>query len=69
MTTATETVNPSDAVPEVQIEAWYSALANRREDGSLPTGREIAARFDHKDRWGRLIKQWGGQGRFADAAM
>ena len=68
-TVATETVNPSDAVPRIQIEAWQWALANCREDGSLPTGREIAARFDHKDRWGRLIKQWGQQGRFDKAVV
>ncbi len=48
----------------MQQEAWKWALDNRREDGSLPTGREIAAHFAHKERWGRLIKQWGQQGRF-----
>ncbi|WP_398694271.1 DUF2637 domain-containing protein [Streptomonospora wellingtoniae] len=65
-TIATEIARPSDAIPRIQVEAWHWALANRREDGSLPTGREIAAHFDHKDRWGRLIKQWGQQGRFDD---
>ncbi|GAA1749039.1 DUF2637 domain-containing protein [Streptomonospora arabica] len=68
-TIAAETVNPSAAVPRVQIEAWRWALENRREDGSLPTGRDIAVRFAHKDRWGRLIKQWGRQGRFDRAAV
>ncbi|GAB3450232.1 hypothetical protein GCM10027570_25240 [Streptomonospora sediminis] len=63
-TIATEIANPADAVPPIQSEAWRWALANLRKDGSLPTGREIATRFDHKDRWGRLIKQWGQQGRF-----
>src|SRR5690625_2314286 len=67
-TVTTETVNPSDALPRIQIEAWQWALGNRREDGSLPTGREIAVRFDHKDRWGRLSKQWGQQGRLEAAA-
>ncbi|WP_245930290.1 DUF2637 domain-containing protein [Allonocardiopsis opalescens] len=51
-------------VPRVQLEAWRWALDNRRPDGTLPTGKEIAAHFDHQPRWGRLIKQWGHQGRF-----
>ncbi|GAA4931086.1 hypothetical protein GCM10023224_08700 [Streptomonospora halophila] len=63
-TVATEIASPEDAAPPIQVEAWRWALENRRKDGSLPTGREIAAHFDHKDRWGRLIKQWGQQGRF-----
>ncbi|GAA4931068.1 hypothetical protein GCM10023224_08670 [Streptomonospora halophila] len=46
------------------MKSAHWALNSRGEDGSLPTGREIAARFDHKERWGRLIKQWGLQGRF-----
>ncbi|QBI56167.1 DUF2637 domain-containing protein [Streptomonospora litoralis] len=66
---ATETAVPSESVSRIQIEAWHWALDNRREDGSLPTGREIAAHFDHKDRWGRLIKQWGQQGRFDQAVV
>ncbi|MBB4932759.1 hypothetical protein F4561_003579 [Lipingzhangella halophila] len=53
----------------IQLEAWRRALDNRRADGSLPTGREIAARFDHKDRWGRLIKQWEQKGRFDKAVV
>jgi hypothetical protein len=54
--------------PRVQVEAWRWALDNRSEDGALPSGKEIAARFDHKERWGRLIKQWGQQGRFREVA-
>ncbi|WP_435112207.1 DUF2637 domain-containing protein [Nocardiopsis synnemataformans] len=50
--------------PRVQQEAWKWALENRQQDGSLPTGEQIAARFRRKARWGRLIKQWGQQGRF-----
>ncbi|NYE50072.1 hypothetical protein HDA32_005192 [Spinactinospora alkalitolerans] len=53
-----------EAVPRIQLEAWRWALDNRRKDGSLPSGKEIAAHFDRKDRWGRLIKQRGQQGRF-----
>lgn len=64
---ATETANPSDAVPRIQIKAWHWAVTNRHENGSLPTGREIAIHFDHKERWGRLVKQRGQQGRFDQA--
>ncbi|WP_281260785.1 DUF2637 domain-containing protein [Murinocardiopsis flavida] len=66
---AIEVAGSFEAVPQVQVEAWCWALDNRREDGSLPSGREIAARFDHKERWGRLIKQWGQQGRFDGVAV
>ncbi|MDA2806889.1 DUF2637 domain-containing protein [Nocardiopsis suaedae] len=51
-------------VPRLQVEAWQWAQENRGEDGSLPTGREIALRFNRKARWGRLVKQWGQQGHF-----
>nr|WP_304437793.1 DUF2637 domain-containing protein [Nocardiopsis sp. NRRL B-16309] len=50
--------------PKVQRDAWAWALENRHHDGSLPTGEQIAARFHRKERWGRLVKQWGQQGRF-----
>ncbi|MGW8437931.1 DUF2637 domain-containing protein [Nocardiopsis sp. NPDC055879] len=50
--------------PKVQRDAWIWALENPQEDGSLPTGEQIAARFHRKERWGRLIKEWGKQGRF-----
>ncbi|MBB4932833.1 hypothetical protein F4561_003653 [Lipingzhangella halophila] len=53
----TETARPSEAIPRIQLEVWRWTLDNRHEDGYLPTGREIAARFSHKERWGRLIKQ------------
>ena len=65
---ATELAERSETLPQIQVEAWRWALVNRREDGSLPSGREIAARFNHKERWGRLIKQWGQQGRFDKSA-
>lgn len=60
----TERVDDSVVIPQVQREAWAWALENRREDGTLPSGKQIADRFEHKERWGRLIKQWGRQGRF-----
>jgi hypothetical protein len=55
---------PPEIVPPIQTEAWRWALDNRDDEGELPSGREIAAHFGRKDRWGRLIKQWGQQGRF-----
>ncbi len=42
----------SPLLPQVQCDAWKWALANRREDGSLPSGQEIAAQFGRKERWG-----------------
>lgn len=59
-----EEVDDAPLAPQVQREAWAWALENRREDGSLPSGKAIADHFEHKERWGRLIKQWGRQGRF-----
>lgn len=38
-------------------EAWEWAMANRGADGSLPSGKAIADRFGHHERWGRLVKQ------------
>ncbi|WP_017627774.1 DUF2637 domain-containing protein [Nocardiopsis chromatogenes] len=54
--------------PRLQVEAWRWAQENRGEDGSLPAGREIALRFNRKERWGRLVKQWGQEGRFDQGA-
>ncbi|WP_150253098.1 DUF2637 domain-containing protein [Nocardiopsis deserti] len=42
-----------------QDRAWRWALDRQRETGELPSGKEIAARFDRKERWGRLVKQQG----------
>ena len=38
----------------LQRRAWQWALANRRPDGSLPTGTEVARRVRRSQRWGRL---------------
>ncbi|MBB4930688.1 hypothetical protein F4561_001508 [Lipingzhangella halophila] len=57
-----ETVATEVAPPQIQCDAWAWALANRREDGSLPSGQELAERFGRKPRWGRLVKQRGEQG-------
>lgn len=64
----TKRVDDSVMIPQVQREAWAWAMENRREDGTLPSGKEIADRFEHKERWGRLIKQWGRKGRFERVA-
>ena len=50
--------------PKVQCEAWAWALAQRRADGSLPSGQVLAEQFGRKPRWGRLVKQRGQQGLF-----
>ncbi|WP_236572316.1 DUF2637 domain-containing protein [Nocardiopsis sp. FR4] len=42
-----------------QARAWRWALDRQRETGELPSGKEIAARFGRKERWGRLVKQQG----------
>jgi hypothetical protein len=42
-----------------QDRAWQWALERHRETGQLPSGKEIAAHFGRKERWGRLVKQRG----------
>jgi hypothetical protein len=44
---------------QVQREAWQWATTNRAADGSLPTGKAIAAHFGRHERWGRLVKRSG----------
>ena len=43
----------------LQQEAWRWAQANLGDDGSLPSGRQIADRFGRHERWGRLVKHLG----------
>jgi len=43
----------------LQRRAWQWALANRRPDGSLPAGAELARQFRRSARWGRLVKNAG----------
>jgi hypothetical protein len=50
----------------LQRQAWQWALANRASDGSLPAGREIAREYGRRERWGRLVKNAGLAGEFAD---
>jgi Protein of unknown function (DUF2637) len=47
----------------VQRRAWQWALANRRPDGSLPTGTEVAREFRRSERWGRLVTNIGRAGQ------
>jgi len=51
---------------ELQRQAWRWALANRAADGTLPPGSEIAAQYGRRERWGRLVKNAGLAGEFAD---
>jgi hypothetical protein len=51
----------------VQRRAWQWALANRRPDGSLPAGTEVARQFGRSDRWGRLVTCLGRAGQLAPA--
>jgi Protein of unknown function (DUF2637) len=49
---------------DLQRQAWQWAQANRKGDGSLPTGREIARQYGHHERWGRIVKRSGCAGEF-----
>ncbi|WP_431925801.1 DUF2637 domain-containing protein [Nonomuraea jabiensis] len=46
--------------------AWQWALAHRRPDGTLPSGRVIAEQFARSARWGRWIKRIGLEGKLAE---
>src|SRR5262245_62162918 len=47
---------------ELQRQAWHWASAHRADDGSLPSGREIARHYGRQERWGRLVKRAGTAG-------
>lgn len=47
------------AARDVWLDAWWWAQDNRAEDGSLPTGGEIARQYGRHERWGRLVKRSG----------
>lgn len=49
----------------LQRRAWQWALANRRPDGSLPAGTELARQFRRSARWGRLVKNAGLTGQLS----
>jgi hypothetical protein len=61
-------VGRAGAGRDLQRQAWQWALAHRAGDGSLPSGREIARRYDRHERWGRLVKCAGVAGELAAAA-
>ncbi len=48
---------------DLQRQTWLWAVANRDDDGSLPSGRAIAGQFGRHERWGRLVKQHGEAGQ------
>jgi len=49
---------------ELRRQAWHWALANRDEDGVLPSGGAIARAHGRQERWGRLVKRAGLVGAF-----
>jgi hypothetical protein len=49
---------------DVRRQAWRWALANPREDGSLPSGKAIGDRYGRHERWGRFVKAAGTAGEF-----
>jgi hypothetical protein len=51
----------------VQRRAWQWALANRRPDGSLPAGSQVARQFGRSERWGRLVTGLGREGQLTPA--
>jgi hypothetical protein len=66
--TPTQPVRPAATAPRGQVRektsgrsvrqdalAW--AMANRGEDGRLPSGKAIAGQFGRHERWGCLVKQ------------
>jgi hypothetical protein len=53
---------------DLQQRAWQWALANRAEDGSLPSGSTIARAHGRQERWGRLVKNVGQAGAFGPAS-
>jgi hypothetical protein len=50
---------------DLRWQAWQWAVANRADNGSLPSGREIALQYGRHERWGRLVKRSGAAGEFA----
>jgi hypothetical protein len=48
----------------LQRQAWRWALANRGDDGALPSGLAIALAHGRHERWGRLVKSAGLAGAF-----
>ncbi|MGE5286717.1 MAG: DUF2637 domain-containing protein [Micromonosporaceae bacterium] len=51
---------------DLQLQAWQWAQANCAQDGSLPSGKEIARQYGRHERWGRIVKRSGLMGRFGE---
>lgn len=51
----------------LQRQAWQWALARQARDGTLPSGKAIAAAYGRHERWGRLVKSQGRAGAFGPA--
>src|SRR5262249_36186843 len=62
----TPTQNGLLTAGDMRLQAWEWAIANKAADGSLPSGKTIAARYGRHERWGRLVKSAGVSGEFAD---
>jgi hypothetical protein len=43
----------------LQGDAWLWAQEHKAEDGSLPSGADIARQYGRHERWGRLVKRSG----------
>jgi hypothetical protein len=52
------------AAGDLQWQAWQWALANRDDDGALPSGLAIGRAHNRHERWGRLVKSAGLAGAF-----
>jgi Protein of unknown function (DUF2637) len=54
---------------EVWADAWRWAQDNRAEDGSLPSGGQIARQYGRHERWGRLVKRSGLAGELSTESL
>jgi hypothetical protein len=62
--------HPAEQQPEADVglqskatplrqQAWQWAIEHKAKTGKYPTGRQLAATFNRRERWGRLVKQAG----------
>lgn len=58
----------ADTASDLRRQAWQWALARLASDGTLPTGKAIAAAYGRHERWGRLVKEAGQSGAFGSTA-
>lgn len=57
-------VTSAQPVSCIARQAWQCALANRDQDGALPSGGAIARAHGRQEQWGRLVKNAGLAGAF-----